>query len=278
VNGTELLAMQVVLANAAMQCPTLALANAAAWLDPLLFCDRDEWEDDFTEAGDLVWVTGLCREHFPDLYATALHTQRADLDSFGDTLRTALLEKLPLQVRNMNDDLEQLRGGPSIACFGFDLGNSDFYDGHDNFTRLAVLFGLRTEADIPHCEKALEVARMLNKSLLSSRRKRNIDLAYTIQWLFSMSGNTVLDFTYDDLYESGLEAPSWDQLDLIKEIYQEVTDFQQRAHRTFKALRADKAFLEALKENIRRANDATSADKPKSVTFEWPKAACRHTG
>src|SRR5579859_677506 len=233
---------QAWLCCALMENPTLALVSAAAWLDPLQFVGDADWiDDDFTDDGHILWAARMCRENFPEIYARVLHAAETDAKRLDKLLLDALVEMLPQQLQGNVFDLEELRDRPPIVCFGFNLEDSEFYERHDNFQRLAGLFGLHSEGDCRNLPTAQAVASGLIKSLKKTRRKRYRDLALTLRWLFSMTGGTLLDMTNEDLYESGIEWPSWDELEYLKESYQEVRAFQDSARRAFKALKTNKA-------------------------------------
>ncbi len=205
----ELLDTFGLLAAAMLDDPLLTLANAVCWLDPL-------WEtsdDDLYDEGDGVGLA-LCitRSAFPDIYAGAVERIRSgvsekELDSFicGGISQ----QGIPL------DNLEFLGYGIPLTACGIELSDPDLYAARPDLLPLVDLFGIRPEpghynVEVPDC--AYTAGRIIVDSLVQQNDEGLKQVGWVLAWLFSCSGNTLIDF--DD--ESMAEIPplSWDENDL----------------------------------------------------------------
>ncbi len=266
----ELLDTFGLLAAAMLDDPLLALANAVCWLDPL-------WEfadDDVYEEGDNVGMA-LCitRSAFPDIYAGAVERIRSgaaekELDSFicGEISNRGI----PL------DNLESLRYGIPLTACGIELSDPDLYAARPDLLPLVDLFGIRPEpehynVEVPDC--AYTAGRIIAGSLVQQDDERLKQVGWALAWLFSCSGNTLIDF--DD--ESMAEIPplSWDENDLAFaiELIEEANGIMDDVTAGLTLLEANPALFAALEANIQRTYQTIAKQKGKQdeprIRLEW---------
>jgi hypothetical protein len=259
------------LAVAMLDDPLLALANAVVWLDPL-------WEtgdDDLYDEGDSLGLA-LCitRSAFPDIYAGAVERIRSgasekELDNFicGE------ISKRGIPV----DDLEFLGYGIPLTACGIELSNPDLYSARPDLLPLVDLFGIRPEpghysVEVPDC--AYTAGRIIADSLVQQDDERLKQVGWALAWLFSCSGNTLIDF--DD--ESMAEIPplSWDENDLAFsiELIEEANGIMGDVTAGLTLLEENTAVISALADNIQLVYKTMKRQKQKCgeirIKLRWP--------
>jgi hypothetical protein len=269
----ELLDTFGLLAAAMLEDPLLCLANAVCWLDPL-------WEfadDDMYEEGDGVGMAlGITRSAFPDIYAGAVERIRSgasekELDTFicGEISQRGI----PL------DNLEFLGYGIPLTACGIELSDPDLYAARPDLLPLVDLFGIRPEpghynVEVP--DAAYTAGRMIADSLVRQPNERLQQVGWAVAWLFSCSGNSLID--YDD--ESLAEIPplSWEEDDLAFaiELIEETDEMMQDVTAGLKLLEENPTLFAALEANVQRAYKAIAKMKGKNdeprIRLEWPLA------
>jgi hypothetical protein len=267
----ELLDTFGLLAAAMLDDPLLALANAVCWLDPL-------WEtsdDDVYDEGDGVGLA-LCitRSAFPDIYAGAVERIRSgaaekELDSF---ICGAISQRgIPL------DNLEFLGYGIPLTACGIELSDPDLYAARADLLPLVELFGIRPEpghynVEVPDC--AYTAGQVIADSLMKQADEGLKQVGWALAWLFSCSGNTLIDF--DD--ESMAEIPplAWDENDLAFaiELIEEADGIMRDVTAGLTLLEANPSFFAALETNILRTYKTIAKMKGKNdeprIRLEWP--------
>jgi len=269
----ELLDTFGLLAAAMLDDPLLCLANAVAWLDPL-------WEtsdDDVYDEGDGVGMA-LCitRSAFPDIYAGAVERIRSgasekELDSFicGEISQRGI----PL------DNLEFLGYGIPLTAIGIELSDPDLYAARSDLLPLVELFGIRPEpghysVEVPDC--AYTAGRIIADSLVKQTDERLQLVGWAIAWLFSCSGNSLIDFDDESLAE--IPPLSWDEDDLAFaiELIEEADGMMQDVNAGLKLIEENPALFSALETNVRRTYKAIARKKGKNdephIRLEWSLA------
>jgi len=259
------------LAAAMLEDPLLALANAVAWLDPL-------WEtsdDDVYDEGDGVGMA-LCitRSAFPDIYAGAVERIRSgatekELDSFicGEIGKRGL----PL------DNLEFLGYGIPLTACGIELSDPDLYAARSDLLPLVDLFGIRPEpghynVEVPDC--AYTAGRIIADSLVKHEDERLKQVGWALAWLFSCSGNTLIDFDDESLAE--IPPLTWDENDLAFaiELIEEANGIMGDVSAGLTLLEANPILFAALEASIQRTYKALAKMKGKQdeprIRLEWP--------
>jgi hypothetical protein len=267
----ELLHTFGLLAAAMLDDPLLALANAVCWLDPLWETSDDDVYDEGDSLGLALCIT---RSAFPDIYAAAVEGIRSgasekELDSFicGE------ISKRGIPV----DNLEFLRYGIPLTACGIELSDPDLYTARADLLPLVELFGIRPEpghysVEVPDC--AYTAGRIIADSLVQQDDERLKRVGWALAWLFSCSGNTLIDF--DD--ESMAEIPplSWDENDLTFaiELIEEANGILGDVIAGLTLLEANPSLFAALEANIQRTYKAIAKMKGKNdeprIRLEWP--------
>jgi hypothetical protein len=185
--------------------PLLLLASAAATFDPFW----DDFDDDVDyETDSLTIALQVTRGAFPNLYADAIVRMRAgapyaELDRL---LCKGITEKgIPL------DDLETIGWGIPLVGLGIDLEDPEFYAFHSDVQPILALFGVaipqtetyRIEAPDGFHEVGSAIARSLHEQTDPALRQ----VGWLFGWLFSCSGNSLVD-TSDEML-SELAPLSW---------------------------------------------------------------------
>ncbi|MBZ0297479.1 MAG: hypothetical protein K8L99_33285 [Anaerolineae bacterium] len=267
----DLLDTFAMLATAMLDDPLLTLANAVCWLDPLW----ETSEDDVYEEGDGVGLA-LCitRSAFPDIYAGAVERIRSgaaekELDSF---ICGAISQRgIPL------DNLEFLGYGIPLTACGIELSDPDLYAARADLLPLVELFGIRPEpghynVEVPDC--AYTAGRIIADSLVQQDDAGLKQVGWALAWLFSCSGNTLID--YDDEALAEIPPLTWDQDDLAFaiELIEETGCMLRYVNAGLKLLEANPSLFAALETNIQRTYKTIAKMKGKNdeprIRLEWP--------
>lgn len=255
----DLLGTQQLLAAALTEHPAQALARLAAWLDPISFVeDLDDTDD------DLLRVLGICRSCFPDVYgeaAVALWNGTRDIE-------VLLCKGMSRHLVAPVNYLEDVMGGIPFEAYGinFDEWIAD-PDCRPILTQVAAWF------DIP--EHGTESAQPTASRLIASLEKRGetgtaSDMATLLRWLFSCSGNTLVDHSAEDIWESGIETPYWDKdgIEFMNEVQQEAGEIMDAVERAVDLLETHPAWGKAIQANIRRVMERKESDG--RLVLQWP--------
>jgi hypothetical protein len=276
----DLLDIFGLLAAAMLDDPLLALANAVAWLDPLWETSED---DDVYEEGDGVGMA-LCitRSAFPDIYASAVERIRSGATySELDNLICGEISKRGIPL----DNLEFLGYGIPLTTCGIELSDPDLYAARPDLLPLVDLFGIRPEpghynVEVSNC--AYSAGRIIADSLVQQDDEQLKQVGWALAWLFSCSGNTLID--YDD--ESLAEIPplTWDQDDLAFaiELIEETGGMLRDVNAGLKLLEDQPHLMEALSNHVNHlykifAQQKGSKNEPR-VRLEWPSVIAGGNG
>ena len=254
--------------------PLLNLASAVVWLDPIWFEDDDP--DDFDDEQDIIGMAlRVMRKAFPDIYIDAMESIRAgatyhEIDSLICGAVSA--KGIPL------DNLEFVGYGIPMDACGVELECTEFYDEHLGLVPILALFGVYPEPNrynVDVSETAYQAGRAIAISLEEHPDSRYQDLGYLMQFLWSLSGNTLVDFSYEMLCE--MPPLSWDgdDVDLAIEIIEEANEIIESAEQGIKFLQSQPAVMAALKRNIKRLYRAIQKNgdpqKELRLRLKWPE-------
>jgi len=257
---TELHAAPLLLSRLMQSSPTLALLQAVAWFDPTSLHDPtgEAYIDfDYDAEDELTAGLHVCRACFPNLYASAnaLLMQgwpERDLARF-------ICEGINAQLVTSIESLEALRYGPPLECYGVDptlLAEVDEPE-HLIYRSCAVyaLFGLAIDSDEMDGEwsTARLVADILHHSLKAQSASDYHDLDALLSWMFSASGNSLVDWSQEAMWESGAEYPDWSLEDIAFEndMTSEAQDIMSAAEHGMALVESNLALSKALQRNIR---------------------------
>jgi hypothetical protein len=271
---TQLLDIQQLLVNEMNTNPALCLANAVAWLDPFWdeFTDED---DDYAGDGGLGLALRVVRNSFPALYIQVIEQLREGC-SWDDIDRFVCreIEKLGIPLEN----LEWMGYGIPLPSYGVKLEEPDFYESHADFIPILAPFGIdptaeddNVDVDVPECTHI--VGQFIAEDLEQHPDERYRQLSWLLQWLFSCSGNSVIDLDYEAMCE--FQPLSWDKDDLefAIAIIQEADEIMPEALKGLAFLQSTPEVSTALGNNVRRIYKALSKC-PKENRHDKPRVRC----
>lgn len=186
------------LAHALAADPLLRLAATVATLDPFWAALAEGEIDDETDP--LTIALHVTRGAFLDIYAEAVERLRAgagyaELDRL---ICRAISDKgIPL------DDLEAISWGVPLNAWGVDLEDPEFYAVHADLLPLLTPFGLMLpeedayQADVPAC--VYPAGRAIATSLLEQTVPTLRQVGWAFGWMFSCTGNSLIDCTDEGL-------------------------------------------------------------------------------
>lgn len=273
----DLLQAQALLAAGLRDDPLLCLANAVTWLDPLWQEVDDEWDMPEDEDGTLAIALRVTRTAFPDIYMQAVDYLRQGA-SYADIDRLicgAISERgIPL------DDLQWIGFGIPLPAYGVVLDDSDFYTAHPDTIPVLECFGVSPEQNpyhitVPQC--IYIAGGMIADSLEAQDDERYQQVAWLMQWLFSCSGNSSIDYDYETMCE--FQPLSWDKDDFTfaTDIIEEADGILGDALAGLTFLTSQPDLLQALQRNVQRIYKAIEKQKGKNheprIRLAWPHLA-----
>jgi len=202
---------------------TTCLQLAGIWLDPLTMDDALDSEE------QEILVT--LREHRIEQYASYLwHTyEGCSPMEVNSKVTDELNAWLPYEGEYL--ELQQVTWGLPITFMGAGVHDeSDFWEASWG-TEIARLFLLDENKRDHYVWGAHKIMRDVKRPLDESD-----DLSCALAWLFSSSGNTLIDMSYEEGANNGLGAGNWDGLELITDMHHEASELLGRAVNAFKLL------------------------------------------
>jgi hypothetical protein len=270
----ELLRTYALLANGLRADPQFSLASAVVWLDPMWQDADEDWDIPHDEDGTLGIALSVIRKAFPDIYVQAVDAIRqgasyADLDHL---ICGGISEQgIPL------DSLEWVGFGVPMPAYGVELYDAEFYTTHPEIIPILACFGISPEPD-PHHMTILDCAytagRYIAADLENHADKRYQQVSWVMQWLWSCSQNSSVDFSYEELCE--FQPLSWetDELAFAKAIIEEAEVIMSDVLAGLEFLRSQPDLLTALECNIRSIYKSIAKQKGKKdeprTRLAWP--------
>lgn len=258
----------------------LLLANAVAWLDPLWTLDAYDME---LEEDGLGIALVVARRAFPDIYAGAVERIRAGeseaaLDRF--ICREITRRGIPL------DTLESMSYGIPLDAAGALLEDPDFYRQHPDVLPILALFGIDPEREMYTVEvpdAAYKAGCAAADSLLKQPDERWRQVGWTLSWLYSCSGNSVVDLDYESM--SDIPPLSWEAEDVAFaiELIEEATGIMADVSAGLSWLQNTPTALAQLGDNVRRifrkmkSMKGKAGDDPR-IRLEWTPVGDRDGG
>ncbi|MDX1992546.1 MAG: hypothetical protein SF029_09155 [bacterium] len=259
------------LADAVRDDPFLLLANAVAWCDPLWAMDADDME---TEDDGLGIALAVTRQAFPDIYAGAVERIRAGesaaaLDRFicGEITGRGI----PL------DNLEFMSYGIPLDAAGALLEDPDFYEQHPDVLPILAFFGVHPEAGMYSVEvpdAAYTAGRAAADSLMNQGDEHWRQVGWALAWLFSCSGNSVIDLDYESLMD--IPPLSWEPNDVAfaVDLIEEANGIMADVNAGLQWLETTPAAMAQLEGNLRRIFRKLKTMKGKQrddlrIALEW---------
>ncbi|MCC7447118.1 MAG: hypothetical protein IT324_06865 [Anaerolineae bacterium] len=274
----DLAAVQAFLSAAMQTDARLSLAQVVAWLDPVYLVNDGDALSSMDDENDVPYALHVCRQCFPAVYGGAVQLLRQGSDEVAvrrymcDGMNQGLLTKL--------DDLEQVRYGVPVEGMGLCLEDGEFCDIYPDLAAIVADFGLYAETDYTDYQTARHIASLLVESLSGLSSATLNHLAQLLTWLFALSGNTLVDMTMEDIWESGMEMPDWspENIAFVNAMTREAQHIIDEATMGEKALHDDPALHTALRKNIQRVRRMLSRTKRSKsnhdrsvIHLDWPE-------
>jgi hypothetical protein len=262
------------LSEALISDPLLLLASAVATFDPYW---NTHDEEDFNE--DPVHLAlQVTRAAFPDVYAAAAELLREGTTNaeFDRLICGAITAKgIPL------DDLTMISWGIPLMTVGVDLTEPEFYEAHGDLLWLLSLFGINAPNDNYSGGTVPEYAHDIGRALALSLHKQDDpalrQVGWLLGWLFSCTGNSLVDYTDEMLSE--LEPLSWskDDVAFAIEMIAEADGIMADAMKGLAWLQQSPELQTALQRNTAcvRQTGKKGVRGGKCIELEWPSA---HSG
>lgn len=191
--------------------PLLLLASTVAAFDP--FWNAFDAENIDYDTDPLHIALQVTRGAFPDIYAEAVERLRAGAayQEMDRLLCKAISAKgIPL------DDLDVIGWGVPLNAIGVDLEDPEFYAVHTDLLPIIAPFGIDTpegemySVDVPEC--VYPTGRAVAASLLEQSDPALRQVGWAFGWLFSCTGNSLIDYTDEALSE--IPPLSWSAEDV----------------------------------------------------------------
>ena len=292
----ELKSLPAFLGKALLGDPALRLATLTAWLDPAHFYP-EEYVEDYPYYADrfhdedgqaaLMYALGIARRCFPEVYAVTVQRIRR-----GDTRRqvtqfycAALNTRYP-HVELW--DIEDMLYGVPCQWAGLEPLSPEFVTDHPELVALLADFGIAPQehtsslsqeaiytcVDDTDFEMAACCASPLIHSMVALDGQPWADIAFLLMWLFSASGNSLVDHSPDSYWDAGFEPLEWepDTLQLVDEAHRQAAIVLGAARRGLDILQKDVTMRNALRRNVKRVKGALEREDHdvKPIRLNWP--------
>jgi len=254
--------------------PLLLLASAVAAFDPF-WADFDEADIDY-DTDPLTIALQVTRGAFPDIYAEAVERLRADAPyaEMDRLLCKAISAKgIPL------DDLDTIGWGVPMTAVGVDLEDPEFYAVHTDLLPVLALFGI----DLPEGETySVELPECLHKvgCAIATNLHEQTDLAlrqvgWLFGWLFSCTGNSLVDYSDEALAEIPPLSWSADDIAFAVELIEEADGIMRDVLMGLDFLKTTPNLMAVLERNVahlyRELKKKGKLDE-RTIRLEWTGA------
>lgn len=239
----EVVGATMLLSETMLHDTAMMLAVAGEWLDPLynenLFGD-ETWDDPIEDECEFWQIRRILREHFPEVYAE-FNYQYHYAPISTEALSMWFLDRLNKEVAWHGElwDIDQM---PWIPHYW--LGAGMHSEGFFESSRAAFIARMLAVED---GNWAYSCADNAAAQLCRNAPPKAEAL---MQWLFSSSGNTVLDFDDEEAGENGVEPPRWEEYDQFKEVYQEADEMFGQVLEYITELESDTAIFTEFCSNL----------------------------
>ncbi len=154
----DLLTLQAFLSTAHLIDARLALANAAAWLDPMSLLS-DQTDDNDEGEGDLEYALRVCRTCFPDVFAGAsqLLLQGATDLQLDNYICDGVNAHLTMGLQS----IEVMHYGIPLEFLGVDWMDSDFFKYYPELVDILADFGVRLDSSDRPLEETFDIAQRM---------------------------------------------------------------------------------------------------------------------
>ena len=263
----DLLCTHVLLADLMHADPLLCLAHAVVWLDPL-WSSSDEFEDD----NSLRHALHVTRTAFPEIYAGAV--ERLKLGANERELDRYLCAEITKRGIPL-EDMDALGYGIPLYAHGIDLANPEVVAMRPDLLPLVEAFGIDPEAaytvGVP--DIVYIAGRMVADSLVQQDDPLWRQVGWALAWVFSCSGNTLVDFDDEALAE--IQPLTWESEDVAfaMELIEEANGILLDADAGLKLLETQPRALQGLTDNVKYIYQKLTKKKGKQrephIRLEW---------
>lgn len=266
--------MYAQLSTALTADPLLLLASAVATFDPF-------WntpDDDEDEPDPLEIALHITREAFPDVYAEAVEQLRFDA-AYADLDR--LICKAITAKGILLDDLYIMNWGIPLQACGAELTEPEFYEAHSDLLPVLALFGIVPPEDeaqpfiVP--ERAYDTGRAIALHLLEQSDPVLCQVGWLLGWLFSCTGNSLVDCSDEALNEFEPLAWSKENVDFAVEMIAEADEIMGDAMSGLQKLIATPSLQSALQRNIAVVQQKGNNGE-RRIELEWTGVDSRADG
>lgn len=252
--------------------PLLCLANTVVWLDP--FWDEFADEDGCDEGDDnLSFALRVVRDSFPDIYVQVIEQLRTGSPwPEIERLVCGEIKKIGIPL----ESLEWMGYGIPLPAYGVTLEEPEFYESHPDLVPVLEEFGIDPVTN-PYCVEVPEYAQAAGQYIAEDLEDHPDEgyrqLSWLMQWLFSCSGNSVVDFDYETMCD--FQPLSWEKedLDFAVAIIQEAEAIMGYVLSGLRFLQTNPTVFIALRNNVRRIYKAIGKI-PKEKRRDQPRIRC----
>lgn len=257
--------------------PLLLLASAVAAFDPF-WADFDEADIDY-DTDPLTIALQVTRGAFPDIYAEAIERLRADAP-YGEMDR--LLCKAISAKGIPLDDLDTIGWGVPMTAVGVDLEDPEFYAVHTDLLPVLAPFGIDLpegetySVDLPECihKVGCAIATNLHGQIDPALRQ----VGWLFGWLFSCTGNSLVDYSDEALAEIPPLSWSVDDIAFAVELIEEANGIMRDVQMGLDLLKTTPDLMTTLERNIahlyRELKKKGKLDE-RTIRLEWTGAGSR---
>ncbi len=240
--------------------PKQSLIQALAWFDPISLNEPLSPDDDAFDAYAADEITvglHICRACFPAVFAgaNALLMQNAP----EPIIKQYLCEGMNAHLVTPITSLEEARYGPPLECYGIDAtllseGDESDHPMHRT-TTIFTLFGIsfKDATSESSWSRARTASQVLQTSLENRPELIYQDLASLLAWLFSTSGNSLVDWSQEEMWDSGAEMPTWspDEVEFVNEMTHEAQEMMIGVWRGLTRLEQEATLRQAFARNLK---------------------------
>ncbi|QPC81691.1 hypothetical protein G4Y79_18650 [Phototrophicus methaneseepsis] len=253
--------------------PQFCLASAVVWLDPMWQDADEDWDVPHDEDGTIGIALTVTRKAFPDIYSQAVEAirQGASYTDIDRLICDGITERgIPLE------NLEWIGFGVPMPAYGVELNDPDFYTTHPEVIPILACFGISPEPNPYHMtipDSVYTAGRTIVADLEKHPDERYRQISWLMQWLWSSSGNSSIDLSYDEICE--FQPLSWekDEFEFAVAIIEEANGIMSDVLEGLEFLSNNPDLLTSLQRNIQRIYKALEkqGDGEKlKIRLKWP--------
>ncbi len=252
--------------------PQYHLMLAVVLLDPLwqqTEIDPDEWDSD----DDLDYALSIIRQVFPSVYADVINAWYHG--SSPDALERLICESVTAAGIPL-ESLEQMRGGIPLEAYGTDFFDPDFAESHPDVMDILSWFDVDSStSDSETLVRGCQIGRMLMSSLCQHSDKRYQRVGWAIGWIWSCTGNSMVDLTYEALWDIGPLDWNLDDVAFGKVMIAEAETIMKDVAQGLFSLQSQPVIAAAVCGNIRQIRKHLKKGKQTHeravVRLDWPE-------